>query len=118
MKGLNLTEDIKVRVYGPAAENFAPSTATLPATGGTFNLMSYFEEEGEYVAYVELSSEGAGPFIIEVHVNASVPSGIDNINEKAATTDAYDLTGRKIVGANAKNLRRGIYIIDGKKIAK
>ncbi|MCF0198467.1 MAG: hypothetical protein HUK02_03985, partial [Bacteroidaceae bacterium] len=116
--GLNLTEDIKVKVYGPDAQYFEPSTTTLPATGGTFHLQSSFDVEGDYVAYVELSSEGAGPFLFEVHVSVSLWDSIGGVGAQSAVTEAYDLTGRKITGSAVKNLRRGIYVIDGKKIAK
>ena len=120
--GFNLTEDIKIKVYGDDAASFTPSVSTLSATGGEFTLESNFTEEREYVAYIELSSTGAGAFIIEVHATANKASGVKDITVKPTTINVYDLMGRKIMNVgnatDVQNLPSGLYIINGKKIAK
>mgnify|MGYP004443583137 FL=1 len=49
-------------------------------------------------------------------------TGVDDITVKPTTIDAYDLMGRKLISAgtetDVQNLPSGIYIVNGKKIAK
>ncbi|MCF0243199.1 MAG: T9SS type A sorting domain-containing protein, partial [Bacteroidaceae bacterium] len=120
--GLNLTEDIKIKVFGDDAASFTPSVSTLPAAGGEFTLESYFAEEREYVAYIELSSAGSGPFIIEVHAKASKSAGVTNVTVEPTAINAYDLMGRKVINAgtaaDVQNLPSGLYIVNGKKVTK
>ena len=112
--GLNLTEDINVKISGTDAAFFTPSATTLPSTGGELTLNSTFTEEREYVANIELTSTGAGAFLIEVKASASTLTGVSNITVKPVDTNAaYDLTGRKV-----RHTGKGLYIINGKKFAK
>ena len=114
--GLNLTDDIKIKVSGPDASFFTPSVTTLPAEGGALTLESTFTEEREYAAYVELTSPGSGAFLIEVYATASKTTGVTAVTAKTAATAAYDLMGRKVT--SAQRLSSGLYIIDGKKVIK
>ncbi|MCF0195198.1 MAG: hypothetical protein HUK00_08495, partial [Bacteroidaceae bacterium] len=114
--GLNLTDDIKIKVSGPDASFFTPSVTTLPAEGGALTLESTFTEEREYAAYVELTSPGSGAFLIEVYATASKTTGVTAVTAKTAATAAYDLMGRKVTAA--QRLSSGLYIIDGKKVIK
>ena len=53
--------------------------------------------------------------IYSVAVKKGETTGIsDVIAEDAASSEAYDLLGRRVKGI----LRRGIYVIDGKKVMK
>ena len=116
--GLNLTDDIKIKVSGPDASFFTPSVPALPAEGGALTLESTFTEEREYAAYVELTSPGSGAFLIEVYANASKTTGVTTVTAKTigAKAAAYDLMGRKVTPA--QSLSSGLYIIDGRKVAK
>lgn len=76
IKGLNLTEDIRVSVGGANPSCFTPSVESLPKQGGKLKVGFISEQVGIHSAWLKLSSKGAPDLYInmEVLVNPSIPT--------------------------------------------
>ena len=76
IKGVNLTEDIRVSVGGANPSCFTPSVDVLPKQGGKLKMGFISEQTGIHSAWIKLSSKGAPDLYIdmEVLVKPSVPT--------------------------------------------
>ena len=104
----------KLKISDETAEKFYVLANTN--SDGGFNL-----KENEIIAagYVYLPYElGAGQAYIPFEVNDNpfgIATGINEVNGKGTTDKAYDLQGRR-VSVTKGQVKKGLYIVNGKKI--
>lgn len=114
----NLVEPIKLTVGGPNKSKFKVSTATLPATGGSFTVSFNSKDVGVHEAYVKLASRGAADIYVPLTVNNTIADGIGSIGTEPGDIEIFDINGRlvrskaNVTPAEAANgLPAGIYVI-------
>ena len=116
-----MTADNKLRVLSAST-----SGAFFDGTSGSVAHLTLVADEntsGDYTVNVENTVLAANMTTMRppsssfiVHVGET--TGIDNLDaDSISVKGAYDLTGRK-VSENAVGLKKGIYIINGKKVIK
>jgi len=108
----NLTGDITIGISGANPSKFSTSAETLPAEGGKFTVHFTPEEKGLHQASIDLKSDGAATMSVPVDALCLDPSGINDIEIDANTGDTFNLQGIRV---GVKDMRSGIYIINGKK---
>jgi len=83
--------------------NFAEGSVFLPS----------YREVQPFEAYISIPSNGVAPRYIPIRDNDETGiMELQNIGIMELQNGTYDLTGRKVQG----ELKRGVYIIDGKKV--
>ena len=114
----NLVEPVTLTLGGPNKSKFKLSTATLPATGGSFTVSFNSDEIGVHEAYVKLSSRGAADIYVPVSVNNTTTDGIGSISAETGDIEIFDINGRlvrsrkDVTPAEATDgLPAGVYVI-------
>lgn len=109
VKGLNLTEDIKVSITGQHASKFTPSVETLPAEGGDVHVKFNSPDEGLHFAYLTLKSGNAPATYVPLAVANKVNTGIDNIGADDRRIEGiYTVSGLRV---DESNPAPGVYVI-------
>ncbi len=117
--GKNLGGSITAKVTGANASKFAASTTTLPAEGGPISVKFSPEDEGDHLAYLELSADGAPTLTIPM-VGHTTTVGIDSIDAEAQPDTVTVITLQGVVlmseapASAIETLAPGFYIINGK----
>lgn len=114
----NLVEPVTLTLGGPNKSKFKLSTATLPATGGSFTVSFNSDEIGVHEAYVKLSSRGAADIYVPVSVNNTTTDGIGSISAETGDIEIFDINGRLVRSRKdvtpaeaAEGLPAGVYVI-------
>lgn len=92
------------------------STVALPTESGKCTIKAMFAGD-KYGGLVGTSSEKSYLFLLEeTAVEFGEVNAINGISVEEAANGIYTLDGR-FVGKSAKNLAKGIYVVNGKKVA-
>jgi|GEM_PF-2469832 len=92
------------------------STVALPTESGKCTIKAMFAGD-KYGGLVGTSSEKSYLFLLEeTAVEFDEVNAINGISVEEAANGIYTLDGR-FVGKSAKNLAKGIYVVNGKKVA-
>lgn len=130
VKTSNLTEPVTLSLGGNNKSKFQLSANTLPAEGGTFQVLFNSDQEGVHEAYVKLSSRGAADLYIPMAVLCKTGTAVENpgaealriftagrelhVTNAAADYTVYDTTGRTIYTGNAAHITlpmAGVYVV-------
>lgn len=90
VEGHNLTEEISLGLTGANYNSFNLSTSTLPKEGGSFIVSFLSQEDGDYEAYIFLTSKGATDSYIPLLVRCQLQTGVED-------ADQPDTRSRKMV---------------------
>lgn len=121
--GLNLQEDIKIKVGGPNRSRFSATKETIPS-GGRFAVKFKSDEIGVHEAYVKLSSRGAADVYIPIAVNCKEFVGIGDITfGDVSDIKVFSINGVRVKAMETcscpedmlKSLESGYYIITYKE---
>lgn len=134
VKGLNLSEPIQLKMVGSHAGKFTLSHTEIPAEGGEFTVNFNSDLDEHHTAYVEMKSGNAPISYIELHGNAKMQSGIDDITAgdnvmkvddgvlslgAATTVRVYSTLGQLVAASDApvssislRHLAPGIYVVN------
>ena len=92
------------------------STVALPTESGKCTIKAMFAGD-KYGSLAGTSSEKSYLFLLEeTAVEFGEVNAINGISVEEAANGIYTLDGR-FVGKSAKNLAKGIYVVNGKKVA-
>lgn len=125
--GINLQEDIQVKIGGPNKSKFDVTASTVSKEGGKFAVKFKSDQLGVHEAYVKLSSRGAADIYIPISANCKESVGIEDIDfSEVINIEVYSVNGYKVMELDKINnnedilngLDNGYYIIryikDGK----
>lgn len=125
--GINLQEDIQIKIGGPNKSKFDVTASTVSKEGGKFAVKFKSDQLGVHEAYVKLSSRGAADIYIPLSANCKETVGIEDIDfSTISNIEVYSINGYKVLELDSINnkedilndLDNGYYIIrytkDGK----